>query len=106
MNMFNRIIFLPAVLVGISIAYVDSRPTWDDTGVTAFALLLSAALFSIIAPKVPWLVALCVGIWIPLYAMAKAPSLGSAAMLLVLLFPLTGAYVGMAVRRFIFPPLG
>jgi len=32
-----------AVVAGLAIAWVDSRPTWDDTGVTAGALLLAAA---------------------------------------------------------------
>jgi uncharacterized membrane protein len=104
--MLHRIIFLPAVLVGIVIAYVDSRPNWDDTGVTALSLLISAAVLTTLAPQIPWLVALCVGIWIPAYAIARTPSAGSLAMLVVLLFPLMGAYIGMAIRRFIFPPVG
>ena len=31
-----------AVTIGTGIAWVDTRPTWDDTGVTAGALLLTA----------------------------------------------------------------
>jgi hypothetical protein len=33
-----------AVGLGVSIAHVDRRPNWDDTGVTAFALFLIAAV--------------------------------------------------------------
>ncbi len=33
-----------AVTIGAGIAWVDTRPTWDDTGVTAGALLLAAGL--------------------------------------------------------------
>ena len=97
--MANRLLFVPAVLVGLGIAYVDSRPTWDDAGVTAFALLLSAGILALISPRRPWLVALAVGIWIPAHAIARQHSLGSLAMVIVLAFPLAGAYAGMAIRR-------
>ena len=97
----NRVLFLAAVLIGIGIAYVDSRPTWDDTGVTAFALLTSAAVFGLARPQRPWLWALAIGIWIPLFAIVRTPAAGSLVMLVVLAFPLAGAYAGMAVRRVI-----
>jgi hypothetical protein len=36
---------LPLALgFGLLIAYVDSRPNWDDTGVTALALLAGSGL--------------------------------------------------------------
>jgi hypothetical protein len=95
----NRVLFLAAVLIGIGIAYVDSRPSWDDTGVTAFALLTSAAVFGLARPQRPWLWALAIGIWIPLFALLRTHAAGSLAMFVVLAFPLAGAYAGMAVRR-------
>ena len=97
--MLNRWILLFAFLIGIGIAFIDSRPTWDDTGVTALALLGSAALLAAVAPRSPWLVGLCIGIWIPAYAIARKPSPGSTAMFLVLLFPVAGAYIGAGLRR-------
>ena len=97
----NRVLFILAVLIGIGIAYVDSRPTWDDAGVTAFALLVSAGVFGLARPQRPWLWALAIGIWIPLFAIVRTHSAGAILMLVVLAFPLAGAYAGMAVRRVI-----
>jgi hypothetical protein len=98
--MRNRILFVLAVAVGIAIAYEDSRPTWDDAGITAFSMLIIAAVFGSIAPQRPWLWALCIGIWIPLHMVVRAPSFRSfAGGLAILAFPMVGAYAGMACRR-------
>jgi len=97
-RMLNRSLFVLATVVGLLIAYVDSRPTWDDTGITAFALLFSGAVFGVLGPQRPWLWALAIGVWIPLYAFVRAPTPGKLAMLLVLAFPLAGAYGGMVLR--------
>lgn len=87
---------LCAALLGIGIAYVDSRPHWDDTGITAGALLLTAMLFGIALPNRPWTLALAVGVWIPLYMLLRN---GQVSILFVLLFPLAGARGGSAIRR-------
>ena len=50
-----------------------------------------------------WVWALLVGIWIPAYAIANTPSMAKLAMLAVLLFPMAGAYAGMALRRWFLP---
>jgi hypothetical protein len=50
-------------------------------------------------PRRPWLWALGVGIWIPTLALIRAPSPATVAMLIVLVFPFAGAYLGMALRR-------
>ena len=88
-----------AIAFGIAIAWVDSRPNWNDDGITAGAMMLAAGVLGLIGPRRPWLWALLIGIWIPAHAIARAPSTGALAMLLVLIFPLVGAYIGMAVRR-------
>jgi hypothetical protein len=95
----HQALLVGATLAGLAIAYVDSRPTWDDAGITAGALLLVAALLGWCGPRRPWLWALTLGLWIPLEAIARTRTLASLAMLLVLVVPLTGAYVGMALRR-------
>lgn len=89
-----------AVALGIAIAYVDSRPKWDDAGITAFSMLLSAGVLGLIGPQRPWLWALGIGIWIPFHGIARAPTLGSlVGGLLILTFPMVGAYAGVAFRR-------
>jgi hypothetical protein len=95
----GRLVIIVAVLVGLAIAYMDSRPRFDDAGITAGLMLISAGLLGLIAPQRPWLWALAIGIWIPAHAIARHHTLGSLAMLIVLLFPLAGAYAGMAMRR-------
>jgi hypothetical protein len=102
--MRNRILLAAAVAFGICIAYVDSRPGWDDSGITAFSMLLVAGLLGFFGPQSPWLWALGVGAFIPLHAVVANPSLGAVAMLVVLLFPLAGAYGGMGVRHLIDRP--
>jgi hypothetical protein len=84
-----------AVLAGLFSAYVDSRPTWDDSGILAGGLLLVSGLLTLLGHRKPWLIALAVGIWIPLYNIYLSHDL---RVLLVLLFPLVGAYGGWLVR--------
>ena len=91
-------LLVAASLAGAVIAYIDSRPTWDDTGLTAGAMLLVAAALGLLGPQRPWLWALAVGLWIPIHAIVRAPALGSVAMLVVLVFPFAGAYLGRGAR--------
>ncbi len=84
-----------AVALGLLIAWVDSRPTWDDAGITAAALFLTAALCGALRPSFAWLSALAVGIWIPLWGILGRHDYGS---LLVLLISFLGAYAGVVVR--------
>ncbi len=89
-----------AISIGLAIAWIDSRPHWDDTGITAGSLLLSAGLLGLIGPRQPWLWALGIGIWIPAHQFVQHPTLGSAlGGCVILAIPMAGAYVGMAVRR-------
>jgi hypothetical protein len=87
-----------AVALGASIAYIDSRPYWDDTGVTAFSLLVFAAFLGFLVPRRVWLWAVGIGIWVPLLAFVRLPGIASAAMLLVLGLTFAGAYGGRYLR--------
>ena len=84
-----------AVLAGLFSAYVDSRPTWDDTGILVGGLLLASGLLTLLGHRRPWLIALSVGIWIPAYEIIKS---NDFMMLVILLIPLIGAYGGWLVR--------
>jgi hypothetical protein len=89
-----------AIALGLAIAWMDSRPHWDDDGITAGCLLLSAGLLGLIGPRRPWLWALGIGLWVPLYLFVEKPTLGSAlGGCVILAIPVVGAYAGMAVRR-------
>jgi len=92
-------LLLLAVTLGLAIAWVDSCPHWDDAGITAGMLLLSGGFLGLIGPRGPWLWALAIGVWIPLHQLVHASTLGSAlGGLVILAFPMAGAYAGMAVR--------
>ena len=88
-----------AAMVGIAIAYIDSGPTWDDTSVTAFALVIIGTACGFAAPRRPWRWALASGIWISIFAIFRSSSPGALVMLIVVVFPLAGAYAGAATRR-------
>ena len=85
-----------AVVVGLAIAYVDSRPTWDDSGVTAGALLISAFAIAFAARRRPWLWALLVGGWVPAIEFGIG---GHPASFIALVFAFVGAYAGNGVSR-------
>jgi hypothetical protein len=94
-DVMQSLFLVVAVLAGIFSAYVDSRPAWDDTGILAAGLLLISGLLTLLGHRKPWLIALAVGLWIPLHDIYLSHDL---RMLFVLLFPLVGAYGGWLVR--------
>ena len=90
------LILVAALLVGLSIAYLDSRPAWDDAGITAIALLATGGLTGLAIRRRPWLHALALGIWIPLWgALVK----GNFGLFLILPIPFASVYVGWWLRR-------
>lgn len=96
----GKVLLAIALIFGLLIAYVDSRPNWDDTALTAVALVAVSAMCGILGPSRPWLWALAVGSWIPLFGIASARNYGS---LLAIPFAFAGAYSGLALRK-IFRP--
>src|SRR5215216_360078 len=94
-DMMQTILLAVAVLAGLFSAYVDSRPNWDDTGILAGGLLLISGLLTLLGHRKPWLIALAVGIWIPLHDIYLSHDL---RMLFVLLIPMVGGYAGWLVR--------
>lgn len=92
----HKALLFVAVGVGVLIAYVDSRPGWDDAGVTALAVLAGCGLLGLAAPARPWLWALAVGVWVPLVGILGARNYGA---LLALVFAFAGAYAGTGVRK-------
>ena len=99
MNRTELAVVAIAVAIGVSIAYIDSRPYWDDILVTGFSLVVFAAFLGFLAPRRVWLWALGIGIWIPLVAFVRMPGLASARMLLVLGLTFAGAYAGRKLRN-------
>ncbi|MEI7828271.1 MAG: hypothetical protein WCI31_00805 [Prolixibacteraceae bacterium] len=67
LNLKFIIVLAMSCCVGLFLAWMDSRPGWDDSGITAGLIVLSAALFGYLYPVRPWVWALTVSIWIPLH---------------------------------------
>lgn len=84
-----------AAMAGLFSLYVDTRPTWDDTGVLVFGILLVSGLLAMIGYRRPWLLALAVGAWIPLHGIFFAHNFAS---LTALIIAFIGAYAGWLLR--------
>jgi hypothetical protein len=91
-----------ALILGLLIAWVDSRPTWDDSGITAGAVLLVTALFGLALPQRAWLWALAVGSWIPAFGILVHRNYGTA---LALVVAFGGAYAGALLRKLLMAPI-
>jgi len=85
-----------AAVLGAVIGYVDSRPTWDDTGVTAGALVVCAFALAWIRPGAAWLVGLALGVPVLLFNAIVHGGFGSA---LAIAFSLAGAASAYGIRR-------
>jgi hypothetical protein len=88
-----------AAALGWCIAWVDPRPTWDDTGVTAIALVVVAAALGWLRPQRPWVWALLIGGWIPLLESGWRPQPANGGVLPSLAVAGLGAYAGAFGRR-------
>lgn len=100
----QNLLLTAALLAGLFSAYVDSRPGWDDSGILAFGILIVSGLITLLGYRRPWVIALAVGIWIPLYSIFTTQNYGS---LLALVFALIGAYGGwlahLLIRKTLHP---
>ena len=94
-DVMQSILLAVGVLAGLFSAWVDARPTWDDTGILVMGLFLVSGLLTLLGSRRPWLIGLVVGIWIPVHDIYLSHD---PRMLVVLLIPLVGAYAGWAVR--------
>jgi hypothetical protein len=83
-----------ACATGFVIAYIDSRPNWDDTGVTAGAIFLVAAVFGAMRPRAFWFGGLAIGL--PVWVMNVIVRNNYGAILAVIV-ALIGAVVGAVI---------
>lgn len=87
---------LTACAIGCGIGYIDSRPTWDDAGVTAGALLMSGVVVGAVMPRWAWLSGLALGVPVFIINVALHGNYGSA---LAIVVALVGAAVGALSGR-------
>lgn len=96
MKISFRISLFLAILPGLMLAYIDSSPGWDDTGIEVFLLLAISGILSFTAKQKPWLVALAVSLWIPLSGMVFK---GSFAGIVAFIPAFIGAYTGYLIGK-------
>ncbi len=87
-----------AAVTGLGIAWLDSRPGNDATGVTVVLLLSAAFAVAAASGRRPWLWAILVGIWVPLFELGGSSGPASLAALVV---SIIGAAAGYVLARFV-----
>jgi len=97
-NKGGNLSFIVALAVGLLLGWLDTRPHWNDSGVSASALIITALFCGYLTRKRPWLVALAVGLWIPLFNVIIARNYSAIP---VLAIAFIAVYAAFAVRRFL-----
>jgi hypothetical protein len=82
---------------GLILARYDLKT--DDTGIEVGLLLIASVLLAVVAPRRWWLVALCVGVPIPLAELAVGHAALPPAGVAALGVAIVGALVGLAIHR-------
>jgi hypothetical protein len=86
-----------ALVVGLLLASYDLRT--DDTGIEVGLLLIASVTLAALAPKRWWLIALCVGLPIPIVEIAVAHAARPPAGIAALVVAVVGALIGFAIAR-------
>ena len=92
----QKILLLIGLFVGLFLAYVDALPHWNDTGLLVGLLLLTSGLLALLGYRRPWLLALAVGLWIPLRDVFVLRDL---RIFVVLVITFVGAYAGWGLHQ-------
>ncbi len=92
----QKILFVAAAAAGLLIAFVDSRPTWDDTAITVAALVVCGGIIGLLVKRRAWLFALALGLWLPLW---EGIASRNFTILVTLVFPFVGVYAGWALGQ-------
>jgi hypothetical protein len=96
MNKYFIISLCLGIGFGIFIAYIDTRPHWNDDGISVLMLLITSFICGALSSTKTWLIALAIGIWTPLFNIILDSNFGS---LLALVPVFIGAYIGFGCRR-------
>ena len=95
--MKNAIVIALALLCGLVLASYDSRT--DDTGIEVGLLLIASLTLAALAPRRWWIVALCVGLPIPIVEVAVGHAALPPAGVAALGVAIVGALIGFAIAR-------
>lgn len=95
--MKNWIAIALALAAGLLLASYDSRT--DDTAIEIGLLLIAAVGLAALAPARWWLIALCVGVPIPIAEIAVSHATMPPAGIAALVVAVIGALIGLAIHR-------
>lgn len=95
--MKNAIAVVLAVVAGLILAAYDLRT--DDTAIEVGLLLIASVTLAALAPSRWWLIALCVGLPIPIVEVVVARGAIPPAGAVALGVTIVGALIGFAVAR-------
>jgi len=85
--------------VGMMIGFIDSRPHWDDTGITVGMILVAAACLGYVMPERAWVWALSVGLWVPVWNIFLNHNYSS---IISVGIAFVGAYIGVLINNLFF----
>jgi len=95
--MRDAIAILVALATGVFLARYDLNT--DDTGIEVGLLLIASALLALAAPKRWWVVALCVGLPIPIVELVVGHAPIPPAGVVALGVAVVGALIGSVIAR-------
>jgi len=87
-----------ALILGLGVAWMDSRPGFDATGITVVLLLTGALATAAVSGRRPWLWAMLVGAWTPIIEIGGG---GGPASLAALVIAGVGATIGYLIARLV-----
>jgi ammonia channel protein AmtB len=91
-----------ALAAGLYFTAVDANPRFDDTGILAGLIVLTAGALSAVRPRAALIVGMLVGLPIPVVELIRSDFerwAALAALGLALAGAFAGAYIGIIVRR-------
>jgi len=93
------LLVIASISLSMLFGWVDTFPTWNDTGITAFTVLITSLVFGLMMPRYAWLWAIIISAGICLFNIYWYNNFES---LMVLPFAFSGSYGGVFIRRIIF----
>ncbi|HTP14178.1 MAG TPA: hypothetical protein VMM37_11145 [Bacteroidota bacterium] len=90
------LLFCASLFAGLILAWIDTRPNWDDTGIEVGIILCSSFCFGFAQPRFAWLWAVLVGIWIPVINVFVQHDFMSCVILFI---SFIGAYAGVLIQK-------
>lgn len=96
-NKFLILIIL-SLLAGLIIGWIDTRPRWNDTGITVALIFISSFILGIFSNRNAWVIALIIGLCITTLNFLVSNRIDSAVSILI---ALAGAYGGVLLKKIV-----